>query len=124
MQGSNRRARAFCESPVGMRREGPRARALQASSTSYSAMIKLPRVKSTYGQGSAIWPESRLSHREGAIHANVSDFKNVSRCSKVKVKIECGGSRGHPDDEALPHHPYGHLRMTELCLIIRLAISG
>ena len=38
------------------------------------------------GRAAVIWPESCLSHREGA---NVSDFKNVSRCSKVKVKIEC-----------------------------------
>ena len=38
------------------------------------------------GRAAGIWPESCLSHREGA---NVSDFKNVSRCSKVKVKIEC-----------------------------------
>ena len=37
------------------------------------------------GRAAVIWPESCLSHREGA---NVSDFKNVSRCSKVKVKIE------------------------------------
>ena len=38
------------------------------------------------GRAAVIWPESCLSHREGV---NVSDFKNVSRCSKVKVKIEC-----------------------------------
>ena len=38
------------------------------------------------GRAAVIWPESCLSHREGA---NVPDFKNVSRCSKVKVKIEC-----------------------------------
>ena len=37
------------------------------------------------GRAAVIRPESCLSYREGA---KVSDFKNVSRCSKVKVEIE------------------------------------
>ena len=58
--------------------------ALQAQST----MFKPPRA--AYGQGCCHMARIlRMPIPSRGPGANVSDFKNVSRCSKAKVKIEC-----------------------------------
>ena len=54
------------------------------------------------GRAAVIWPESCLSHREGA---NVSDFKNVSRCSKVQVKIEWAAPAARPPRAPFENSP-------------------
>ena len=63
-----------------MRCKGPRF-----ASAKYEVQTAAGQVYIIMCRAAGIRPESCLSHREGA---KVSDFKNVSRCSKVKVKLE------------------------------------
>ena len=94
--------REFCAAP------GSFAKA-RKECTAKAAALQAPSTMSTcrgsslhMGRAAVIWPGSCLSHREGA---NVSDFKNVSRCSKVKVKIECARGPEREKNQTSPIDP-------------------